>query len=56
MMNHYATALGGVIGIEFHPALQIERLPAQLGSIVVDGSGGPRDTTALPARSRTACW
>lgn len=50
MMDHYATALGGVIGIEFHPELQMERLPAQLGTIVLGDSGEPKDTTAILAR------
>lgn len=50
MMDHYATALGGVLLLRFHPELQIERLTPPLQTFVLGDSGEPKDTTEILRR------
>lgn len=50
MMDHYTTALGGVIHLESHPRIRIERLPCCPGAFVVGNSGEPKDTKYILAR------
>lgn len=49
-MDHYATALGGILAIDFHPALHLERLPVRPGSFVLGNSREPKDTKGILAR------
>jgi galactokinase len=50
MMDHYATACGGVIYLRFHPSLKIEKLDAKLQSFVLGDSGELKDTKGILAR------
>lgn len=50
MMDHYATACGGVLSLRFHPELQIERLAPALHAFVLGDSGEPKDTTGILRR------
>ncbi len=50
MMDHYATACGGVFFLQFHPVLKIEPLHAKLKSFVLGDSGEPKDTKGILAR------
>lgn len=49
-MDHYATALGGTLALDFAPALRIERLSVRLGSFVLGNSREPKDTKGILAR------
>jgi galactokinase len=50
MMDQYTAALGGLLSIEFHPALRIERLASPLGSFVLGDSREPKDTMSILSR------
>jgi galactokinase len=50
MMDHFSTAYGGVIAIEFHPSITITPLPARLKTFVLGDSGEPKDTRGILAR------
>jgi galactokinase len=50
MMDQYATAFGGTIAIEFLPEVRVERLDADLGTIVIGDSGEPKDTKGILSR------
>ncbi len=50
MMDHFATACGGVLAIDFHPALSVREIPARLGTLVLGDSGEPKDTTTILGR------
>lgn len=50
MMDHYATAYGGVMAIEFHPRVAVHRLPLIPGTFVLGDSGEPKDTVGILAR------
>jgi galactokinase len=50
MMDHYSTALGGVLILEFRPAPVVEQLDVQLGTFVLGDSGEPKDTRGILAR------
>jgi len=50
MMDHYATAGGGVFFLQFHPVLKIEALQPKLKSFVLGDSGEPKDTKGILAR------
>jgi galactokinase len=50
MMDHYATACGGVLALTFHPARQIEKLSPSLQPFVLGDSGEPKDTKGILAR------
>jgi len=53
MMDHYSTAYGGVIAIEFFPEVRVERLEAPLGTFVLGDSGEPKDTKGILARVKS---
>jgi galactokinase len=50
MMDHYSTAYGGVLALDFHPKLHVEPIKASLGTFVLGDSGEPKDTQAILAR------
>lgn len=50
MMDHFSTAYGGVLCIDFQPAVRVEVLPARLGTFVLGDSGEPKDTKGILAR------
>jgi len=50
MMDHFSTAFGGILAIDFQPALRVEDLPARLGTFVLGDSCEPKDTKAILAR------
>jgi galactokinase len=49
-MDHYSTALGGILAIEFEPALRLEKLSVSPGAFVLGNSGEPKDTTGILSR------
>ena len=49
-MDHYSTALGGILAIDFAPALRLEKLSVQLGTFVLGNSREPKDTKGILAR------
>ena len=49
-MDHYSTALGGILAIEFAPALRLEQLSVSPGTFVLGNSGEPKDTTGILSR------
>lgn len=51
-MDQYSTSFGGILFLEFHPALRVERLNPQLGSFVLGDSREPKDTKTILARSK----
>lgn len=50
MMDHYATALGGVLALEFIPHVRWERLGVEPGAFVLGNSGEPKDTKGILSR------
>jgi galactokinase len=50
MMDHFSTAFGGVIAIDFHPEITVHPLHPQLGPFVLGDSGEPKDTRGILAR------
>ena len=50
MMDHFASAVGGTLHLDFFPKLTVERLPADLKSFVLGDSGEPKDTKMILAR------
>jgi galactokinase len=50
MMDHFASALGGIQFISFGKKTKAERLPAPLGTFVVGDSHEPKDTKGMLAR------
>ncbi len=50
MMDHYSTAYGGVLAIDFHPEIVVERIDVKPGTFVLGDSGEPKDTTTILAR------
>ncbi len=50
MMDHYSTAIGGVIHLSSYPEIKIERLNSNLGAFVLGNSGEPKDTKNILAR------
>ncbi|MFO7890482.1 MAG: galactokinase family protein [bacterium] len=47
MMDHYATALGGVIFLALYPQVKIEKLHTDLKSFVLGDSGKPKNTKKI---------
>lgn len=47
MMDHYSTALGGIIALDFFPDVRFERLAPPLGTFVLGDSGQPKDTVRI---------
>ncbi len=54
MMDHYTSALGGLLYIETNPPISVQQLPAELDSFVVGESLVPKETTAVLRESRQA--
>lgn len=50
MMDHYSTACGGIVAIDFEPEVRVEPLPAQTGRFVLGDSREPKDTKGILAR------
>lgn len=50
MMDHYATAVGGVIYLESKPAIRLESYQPTLGTFVLGDSGEPKDTIGILGR------
>jgi len=50
MMDHYATAFGGVIAVDFAPRVTVESFEAALGTFVLGDSHEPKDTKGILAR------
>jgi galactokinase len=49
-MDHYSTALGGILAIDFAPVLRLEKLSVQLGTFVLGNSREPKDTKGILSR------
>ncbi|GAB3932168.1 hypothetical protein GCM10028804_46050 [Larkinella terrae] len=47
MMDHYATAVGGIIYLESKPAIHLESFQCRLGSFVLGDSCQPKDTIGV---------
>ncbi|MGQ9732579.1 MAG: mevalonate kinase family protein [Candidatus Zipacnadales bacterium] len=54
MMDHYTSALGGLLYIQTEGEVECTRLPAKLSGFVLGDSRTPKDTTSTLARSRRA--
>ncbi|NPV46973.1 MAG: GHMP kinase [Armatimonadetes bacterium] len=52
MMDHYASALGGLLYIDCAPPITPTRLPARLEGFVLGDTGVPKDTTGTLRASR----
>jgi galactokinase len=50
MMDHYSTAMGGVIHLTTYPETKIERLNPNLGAFILGNSEEPKDTKNILAR------
>lgn len=48
-MDHYSSAIGGVVFLTFVPQVRAERLKQALGAFVLGDSGEPKDTTRILA-------
>ncbi len=44
MMDHYSTAVGGIIYLDFNPKLSLEKINSELGAFVLGNSLEPKDT------------
>lgn len=44
MMDHYSTAIGGIISLSFQPKLCLEKINSDLGAFVLGNSLEPKDT------------
>jgi galactokinase len=54
LMNHFASAFGGLLFIESEEGKAPQRLPARLGMVVLGDSREPRDATAILSRVKEA--
>lgn len=52
MMDHCASAVGGVVHVESEPTMNVQRLPCRLGTFVLGDSLQTKDTQAILARSK----
>ncbi|CCG98636.1 galactokinase [Fibrella aestuarina BUZ 2] len=50
MMDHYSTAVGGVVYLESKPAIRLEAYQPRLGTFVLGDSGEPKDTIGILSR------
>jgi galactokinase len=50
MMDHFSTAFGGILAIDFEPEIEVERFDIHLGSFILGDSGEPKDTKGILAR------
>ncbi len=48
-MDHYSSAIGGVVHLAFAPQVRATTLPAELGTFVLGNSHEPKDTTRILA-------
>ena len=44
MMDHYSTAVGGIIYLHFNPTISLEKINSELGAFVLGDSLEPKDT------------
>ncbi len=49
MMDHYSTAVGGIISIDFSPELLVTRIKSRLGAFVLGNSLEPKNTKYILA-------
>lgn len=54
MMDHYTSAVGGLLFIDCKEPITVERLPAELDGFVLGDSLQPKDTTGVLGKSRRA--
>ena len=54
MMDHYTSAVGGLLYIDCREPITVDRLPAQLDGFVLGDSLQPKDTTGVLGASRKA--
>ncbi|MEA3403015.1 MAG: galactokinase family protein [Armatimonadota bacterium] len=54
MMDHYTSAVGGLLFIDCREPITVDRLPARLDGFVLGDSLEPKDTTGVLAKSRSA--
>ncbi len=54
MMDHYTSAIGGLLYIDCKEPITVERLPANIDGLVLGDSLQPKDTTGVLGRSRSA--
>ncbi len=54
MMDHYTSAVGGLLYIDCREPITVERLPAELDGFVLGDSLQPKDTTGVLGKSRSA--
>ncbi|HUS79620.1 MAG TPA: galactokinase family protein [Armatimonadota bacterium] len=54
MMDHYTSALGGLLYIDCAEPITVDRLPAKLEGFVLGDSQTPKDTTGALATSRSS--
>jgi galactokinase len=52
MMDHFSTAFGGILAIDFNPVVNVQRLAPSLGTFVLGNSREPKDTHKVLARVR----
>jgi len=50
MMDHYSSAIGGIIFLDFFPRMNFEKLSANLRSFVLGDSGEPKNTKYVLAQ------
>ena len=50
MMDHYSTAVGGVIWLGSQPKIQLKKIDAKLGAFILGDSSEPKDTIFILAR------
>ena len=54
MMDHYASAVGGLLYIDCAEPVTVDKLPAKLDGFVLGDSQTPKDTTGALANSRSS--
>lgn len=50
MMDHYSTAVGGILFLEFSPTVRLQKIGARLGTFVLGDSMEPKETTTILSR------
>jgi galactokinase len=50
MMDHFSTACGGILAIDFEPSIVVTPMKAKLKTFVLGDSGEPKDTKSVLAR------
>ena len=50
MMDHYSTAVGGIIYLNFNPSISLEKINSELGAFVLGNSLEPKDTKYILGR------